>query len=588
MTRPITISPTISCHRRITVLEDIDIAHFPAPKPRVVSLEPVSKKSKVRIKPKGSIGEQTQDLASSALGAQEPMPPLSPAPSEISGSSHRSTSSQSFRIVHEPHRTASMRSSEARSITTSLADKTITATAELQRSGALPGDTIPVRIMINHNRQIRSPHGIIITLYRQGRIDIHPAIPLGPSDAEGKKVYEDFIPRSRTGLSGLSLGTSRSNSVFRKDLFQTFAPVIIDPTTMTATVKTSIRIPEDAFPTITRVPGAMISFRYYVEAVIDLRGKLTAQDRFLPWLNMGTSGVNFSPAGHVITAPAQQIGGPVTSNWSTNILDTDPIRREKGVVAIMFEVVVGTRDSSRKLRQNADEALSVMADVTNPQQPAAQDGDHNVDYNDVNMNGEEQYDEGDYYAEDGYYDYEEGSYWPEHPPLEDQHYGPPEELRNGFDTQEPEDEKSRLQRAEAMLLPSRPPGEPSSGLHNGGSTPTAPDIPEDDHAFNHHASLDNGPVNMVPPSAMSVDTVVPGPSHSRLPSIPDYEHTDDKHELERRRLMEEASAPSSSQQIDRAMTSGPHMTPTAPILEEEDELSNIHPETDESLPSYQR
>lgn len=554
-----------------------------------MSLEPVSKKSKVRIKQKGSVGEQTQELASSTLGVQEPMPPLSPAPSEISGSSRRSTSSQSFRIVHDPQRTASIRSSEARSISTSLAEKTITATAELQRSGALPGDTIPVRIMINHNRQIRSPHGIIITLYRQGRIDIHPAIPLGPSDAQGKKVYEDFIPKSRTGLSGLSLGTSRSNSVFRKDLFQTFAPVIIDPITMTATVKTSIRIPEDAFPTITRVPGAMISFRYYVEAVIDLRGKLTAQDRFLPWLNMGTSGANFSPGGHVITASGQQIGGSATSDWSTNILDTDPIRREKGVVAMMFEVVVGTRDSSRKPQQNPDETLSVTADATNTLQPTAQDVDHDVDYTDGNVNGEEHYDEGDYYAEDGYYDYEEeGSYWPDHPPAEDQHYGPPEELRNGLDMQESEDEKSRLQRAEAMLLPSQPPGESSSEPHNAGSIPTAPDISEDDHTFDHHTFSNSDDVNITPLSTISVDTVVSGPSHSRLPDIPDYGQTDDKHELERRRLMEEASAPSSSQQIDRIMNSGPHMTPTAPILEEEDELSNLHPETDESLPSYQR
>jgi hypothetical protein len=443
--------------------------------------------------------------------------------------------------------------------------------------------------MINHNRQIRSPHGIIITLYRQGRIDIHPAIPLGPSDAEGKKVYEDFIPKSRTGLSGLSLGTSRSNSVFRKDLFQTFAPVIIDPITMTATVKTSIRIPEDAFPTITRVPGAMISFRYYVEAVIDLRGKLTAQDRFLPWLNMGTSGANFSPGGHVITAPGQHIGGSATSNWSTNILDTGPIRREKGVVAMMFEVVVGTRDSSRKLQQATDETLSVTADATNTLQPAAQDVDHDVNHTDETGNGEDHYDEGDYYAEDGYYDYEEeGSYWPDHPPLEDQHYDSPEETRNGLDTQEPEDEKSRLQRAEAMLLPSRPPGESSGVSHNAGSTPTAPEISEDDHTFEPHTFSDGGLLNIAPSSTISVDTVVPGPSHSHLPSIPDYEHTDDKHELQRRRLMEEASAPSSSQHSDRVMTSGPNLTPTAPILEEEDELSNLHLETEESLPSYQR
>ncbi|EED16534.1 pH response protein PalF [Talaromyces stipitatus ATCC 10500] len=587
LTRPITISPTISCHRRITVLEDIDIANFPAPKPRVVSLEPVSKKSKARIKQKTAIGDQIQEPTLSTLGVQETLPPLSPAPSEISGSSRRSTSSQSFRIVHNPHRTASIRSSEARSISTSLAEKTITATAELQRSGALPGDTIPIRVIINHNRQIRSPHGIIITLYRQGRIDVHPAIPLGPSDAEGKKVYEDFIPKSRTGLSGLSLGTSRSNSVFRKDLFQTFAPVIIDPVTMSATVKTSIRIPEDAFPTITRVPGAMISFRYYVETVIDLRGKLTAQDRFLPWLNMGSGG-NFSPGGNAINVPGHQTGGSAAPNWSSNILDTDAIRREKGVVAMMFEVVVGTRDSSRKLRQNTDETLSVIPDGTNTLHPAVHGMDHDVDYGDGYINGDGHYDEGDYYAEDGYYDYEEeATYWPDHPPAEDQHYGPPEERVHQPDMREPDDEKTRLRQAEAMLLPSRPPGESSSAPHARISVPTAPDIPEDDHAFDHGAFPDIQLETTAPSSAISVDTVIPGPSRNRSLGSPDCEHSDDKHELERRRLMEEASAPSSTQDGSSLTPPGPNIIPTAPILEE-DEFSNLHAETGESLPSYQR
>ncbi|OKL56666.1 pH-response regulator protein palF/RIM8 [Talaromyces atroroseus] len=562
LTRPITISPTISCHRRITVLEDINIAPFPAPKPRVVSLEPVSKKSKVRIKQKAPLGDQSQETASNTLGVQETTLPLSPAPSEISGSSRRSTSSQSFKAVSDSHRTASVRSGEARR--------------------ALPGDTIPLRVMISHNRQIRSPHGIIITLYRQGRIDVHPAIPLGPSDAGGKRVYEDFVPKSRTGLSGLSLGTSKNSSVFRKDLFQTFSPLIIDPRTMTATIKNSIRIPEDTFPTITRVPGAMISFRYYVEIVIDLRGKVTAQDRF-PWLNMVSSG----PIGSHMVAPPGLNSGTTAGNLTGHVLDTDPIRREKGVVAMVFEVVVGTRDSSRRLRPNPEENVSV-ADTANNSHSATYDASDNyAEQADGDVDEEGHYDGEEYYQEDGYYDHEDPG-WSDYPP-NDQHYESLEEPLQPPDTQEPEDEKSRLRRAEELLLPSQPPlEEVGAGSSTVAPAPTAPDIAEDDYSYVHLAPSDRTVGAAALSSAMSVDTIVPGPSQNEEPSFPGPDQSDDKQELERRRLMLEASVPVPTQNGDTQVDDGSNPLPSAPILEEEDQLSNLHDETDESLPLYQR
>jgi arrestin-related trafficking adapter 9 len=574
----------MSCHRRITVLEDINIAPFPAPKPRVVSLEPVSKKSKVRLKQKAPLGDQSQETASNTLGVQDTMLPLSPAPSEISGSSRRSTSSQSFKAVSDSHRTASVRSGDARSTSTSLAEKTITATVELQKSGALPGDTIPLRVMISHNRQIRSPHGIIITFYRQGRIDVHPAIPLGPSDSDGKKVYEDFVPRSKTGLSGLSLGSSSNSSVFRKDLFQTFSPLIIDPITMTATIKNSIRIPEDTFPTITRVPGAMISFRYYVEIVIDLRGKITAQDRF-PWLNMMSS----SGGGNAIAVSGLN-SGTATGTLTGHVLDTDPIRREKGVVAMVFEVVVGTRDSSRRLRPNPEGNVSVTDTANNSHSVTYDPSDPYAEQADGHVEEEGQYDGEEYYQEDDYYDYEDpSSGWHDYPPNDQHYYGSLEESMHPPETQEPEDEKSRLRRAEEMLLPSHPPpGDVGVSSSTTIPAPTAPDIPEDDYAYIHHAPSDRTVGAAALSSAMSVDTIVPGPSQNEEPGVSDHDQSDDKQELERRRLMMEASVPAPASNGVAQGEEAANPLPSAPVLEEEDRLGNLHDEIDESLPLYQR
>ncbi|KAI9375200.1 hypothetical protein BJX61DRAFT_540097 [Aspergillus egyptiacus] len=590
LTKPTTISPTVSCRRRINLLENIDIAAFPAPKARVVTLEPISRRSKSKGKAKttGSEAPESISLEPAVNGGTTPSdhrPPLSPAPSNVSSSSRLSNSSQSFQIVTDPGSAASsaIRNSEARSITPSVSDKIITAKAEVLRAGVLPGDTLPIKITISHSKQVRSAHGIIITLYRQGRIDMHPAIPIGMS-ADGKKpVYEDYYPRSRTGLGGLTIGTTRTSSVFRKDLTQTFAPLVVDPTTLTADIKTSIRIPEDAFPTITRTPGSMINFRYYVEVVVDLRGKLTSPDRFLPRFNLVSSGRNFSSNGKV-SSPTDANGSGITANWSGNILDTDQIRREKGVVAVAFEVVIGTRDSQR--RKSEARRASSAEDGSDIQQPAENivDGEIWAPDNRVVVPGAES--EYPPPENNGYpQEHIQWSEYADHPQQENFPLPTPQ-------SEEPMDEKARLRHAEQTLLPSQPPADPEAGPSSAAETaiPTAPVLPEDDHINDYH-HLPSPVVNGMSPalmSAESVQTVVPGSSSTPLagPSLPAGE---DKQEMERQRLLMEASAP-----IDPDGPPGeraPDDQPSAPVFHEDDDDQQLvggAANGDELLPRYQR
>ncbi|KAJ9296071.1 hypothetical protein DTO271G3_5646 [Paecilomyces variotii] len=540
LTRPSTISPVMSCHKRVNMLENIDIAPFPAPKPR---------------------------------------PPVSPAPSDVSSSSRLSHSSQSFQVVSDPSSVngAGKRSSDIRSVATSASDKTITATAEVLRAGALPGDTVPIKISINHSKQIRSPHGIIITLYRQSRIDMHPAIPVGQPEEGKKPIYEDIYPKSRTGLGGLSFGTTRSSSVFRKDLSQTFAPLIVDPATMTAQMKMSIRVPEDAFPTITRVPGAMISFRYYIEVVMDLRGKLAASDRFLPRLNMVSGGKSFSSSGHVVNV-SDSNANSVTANWAGNIMDTDQIRREKGVVALVFEVVVGTRDSGRHQRHLAEEELNAV--------PMSDEDRQEYD-NDATP--EEEYAQQNYYSNGDYQSHQE-DYWRDYPTDSvEQPFQSPDHMVVPPPTQpeEPVDEKTRLRRMEEMLLPSQPPGEAAAGPSTApAQAPTAPDLPDEDELYDYNPPLPRQAVP--PPPILSVDTVVPGPDLAALSgSGAPHPPTEDKRELERQRLIAQASAPEATAEDSRPGPST-EAAPTAPDLDEEDNILNADVGTDESLPQYRR
>lgn len=578
------MNPTTSCRKRVNVLENIDIAPFPAPKARIVTLEPVSKRSKSKAKSKSASSEATAapdnlsiDTPASLPDTSVDRPPLSPSPSNVSFSSRPSNSSQSFQLASDPSSSASTgrRNSEGYSGTPSVTEKTITAKTEVLRAGVLPGDTLPIKITINHCKPVRSAQGIIITLYRQGRIDLHPAIPVG-SQGNGKKpVYEDCYPRSRTGLGGLTLGTTRNTSTFRKDLSQSFAPLIINPSDMTATVKTSIRVPEDAFPTITQVPGAMINFRYYVEVVVDLRGKVTTPERFIPRFNMVSGGSTFSPSGQILN-PADVNGSAITANWAGNILDTDQVRRSKGVISVAFEVVVGTRDSQRKL-SGIERTSSTNGDsnASNTQHEASNlaNGVEPEDWPEASPH--EQGREDEFFPEQE---------WPESPEDYSVPYQPNGPMIPHPELDEPEDEKARIRRHEETLLPSQPPDEDEAGPSTAEiAVPTAPVLP-DDHNLQDYEHLPSSSTDQWPHpvrSAESLQTVVINGAtlEPNGPSARD----EDKQELERRRLMDQASAPREppSEETDEA-------GPSAPVFDEDDQLVGGTAHADESLPRYQR
>lgn len=550
LTKPTTINPTLSCRRRVNLLESINIAPFPAPKARIVTLEPVSKRSRPKATRKASSldAQDSSDLfvnASRSTTATSQRPPLSRHPSTVSSSSPPSNSSQSFQTVSDPS-SGAMRNNDAPGINSAV-ERTIVAKTEVMRAGVLPGDTLPVKLTIHHNKQVRSAHGVIVTLYRQGRIDLHPSIPIGNPSNGKKPVYEDVYPRSRTGLGGLSIGSSPANSMFRKDLSQTFAPLVVDPTTLTAVVKTSIRIPENAFPTITRTPGSMINFRYYVEVVADLRGKLTLPERVLPRFSMVSGGRTYSSSGQILNV-ADASASSLSSNWAGNILDTDPIRREKGVISVAFEVVVGTHDSERGRKEDFARAAS----GAEYQWAAADTGDWQWDPEAEYTAGQE-------------YEFPRAPQW-----LEPEPYQPLGQMIPAPESQGPVDEKAQVRQAEETLLPSRPPAEPGAGASGEIAMPTAPVLPEDDHIhdYQHMPPPSNGRQGR---SADSVQTIVP--DNGETPG-------DDKQELERRRLMQQASAPEEAEHAGEG--------PSAPMLDDDDQLVGGMANGDESLPQYQR
>lgn len=648
MTRPTSIAATSSCDRKISLIETVDIGPMPPPKARVISLEPISRKTRRKKTAKNKEGEPQDStdavsIKDAPLQAGSPLPqesdsqvgstdhqptPRSPVPSEAQSIVSAATSTDStvssstglsFRLGPVPSSAKSTQSpkhskSDSRNGSSiSVEDQTITATIQLLKSGCLPGDNLPLKISIKHTKPIKSMHGIIITLYRQGRIDSAPPLSLF-ADLKGKEVerlkHEEYYPKSKTGLGGLSLSSAGSSSMFRKDLAQTFAPILVDPHTLSAVINASVRVPEDVFPTISGVPGQMISFKYYVEVVVDLGGKLASQQRHLPRMGTVSLASNYGNSSAVRTDSNPNI----VAAYGGSIVQTDHIRREKGVVAPVFEVVIGTVDSARTRsraqssvkKETSDWNEETSAKSRMAQQPpyeesfppyeASQDpGSHQHPYPYYDQSYEDHSHE--HYPDEAY-DYQ--VLYPDQgpPPAHDHISVPPPDIQ----AEEGLDEKQRVRRAEERLLPSQPPidvpGAPSSSaVADSSMSPVAPEdlygaedatppaLPNGFHTSSHAIPGDT----TLAPSAPTLEDLTPTNTQT----------LDDKQELERRRLLAEASAPSGppADEDDNAGegSSTQHFEPSAPILPEDDNYYGQYsqhgfpgPSHREILPKYER
>ncbi|KAG0650619.1 pH-response regulator palF RIM8 [Hyphodiscus hymeniophilus] len=632
ITRPTSIAATSSCDQKISLVETVDIGPMKPPRPRTISLEPISRRSRMRktVKTKegspvdakdtdsGSPklpGSSLPDESASQRGSVDHnTDPQTPTQSDVHSITSAATSAESttsgstsFRLGPVLSSTRSTRDTQL-GRKSSLPDKTITATIELLKSGCLAGDNLPLKISIKHTKAIKSMHGIIITLYRQGRIDSAPPSSLF-TDIKGKGVerlkHEEYYPKSKTGLGGLSLSSAGSSNLFRKDLAQTFAPLLVDPTTLTAVVTASVRVPEDVFPTIKGVPGEMISFKYHLEVVVDLGGKLAGQQRHLPRVGAITLPSNYGTSGTSVNAN-------MLAAWGGSIVNTDHIRREKSVVACLFEVVIGSTDSARRRgRGNSTARRQMNGWPEEPTTPLSTDdpiyGEASIPGPEHDGAGQQQYDQtfeghhpGHYGTEGyGYEDYD--WYSDEYPGTYAQMPVPPPEVHDEGLT-----EKERARLAEERLLPSQPPEDtqdPSSS--STAVPPLAPSAPPNEREDDLYTTGDATP-HAVPEHFQSLNEAAYAEPHA--PSAPAFEDlapgatlnpAEDKQELERQRLLAETSAPSELIHDEDGNagegSSGTQQEPSAPILGEEDYGGHhAHPSMagpssmGETLPRYER
>uniref|UniRef100_A0A060T098 pH-response regulator protein palF/RIM8 n=1 Tax=Blastobotrys adeninivorans TaxID=409370 RepID=A0A060T098_BLAAD len=173
----------------------------------------------------------------------------------------------------------------------------ITVSLELPQRGFLRGELIPVKVFINHIQVIRSLSGVIITLSRISRV-----------------TAEGLEPQT-----------------FRKDVAQTVSPLYTDPSSLSAVVSTSVRVPADTFPTARGHPA--VSFQYGIEAVVDLAGTFS--------LKKSTEARDY--------------------NSKLGFIDTEKLCTRRGIVNLWSGVVIGTERSERRSRRVNGGARSASA-----------------------------------------------------------------------------------------------------------------------------------------------------------------------------------------------------------------------------------
>lgn len=599
LTRPNSMTPILFDDQKIYFTERIDVAQLLPPKPRTINLEPLLKRSQTKSssRRKGGQGNSIR-FEDGASISREGTPrsvtrvasnagaPRSPSPSVRSLESHHS----SQRAFSEPGSAMiSSRASDLGSIVGADdgAGRTITITVESLKGGTLRGDQIPLNISVRHTKHVKSLRGIIVTLYRQARVDTHPSLPVGPTSEGDKRRFEDYYPKSLTGLGGLSLSGAGSSHLFRKDLSQVVHPLIVDPNTLVAELRPKVRVPDDAFPTIACVPGAMISFKYYLEVIIDIQGKLAGSDKYTAHPSYEQYAEFSGGSGDATRSRTERLAH---GSYAGPVIDTTAIRRDKTVVSCVLEVVIGTEDSERRKGKTPVRDSGSVSRVPSGAQnrpaaghsdpstmPSGQqshqrtvtgagfDGSHDgqMQYQDPQgyypgYNGYNGYYEGYDGHYDGYHGYYEGyhgHYDGYNGPPYDAQYDSGAQWNANYNYDEPPEffapeppldnslsEKDRLRQAEAALLPSEPPPEEAGPA----DMPSVPVMGGNDLTQQPRRSSppvlerESGPAAEAAEVEGALDVSRHEPSAQVTDEIPERTEKD---ELRRRELEQQASAP---------------------------------------------
>lgn len=286
-------TPSFTLEKHIKIVDPIDVAELPPPKPKKLIIKDPRRGKLRRTQSATSTINTTSTINSKASDSDHIYSP------QYQGAVSNGNLNGSGIGILSPG--ISLNSVSQLPNDSNL--NSILVTMELGQRGFLRGELIPVRLSINHLKQVQDTRGIIVTLVRVCRIDHGP-----------QSYFESF----------------------RKDLQQLVIPLFVDPVTFSLEISTSLRVPADAFPTITGCP--MVSFQYFIEVMLNLSGKPLALENG-PMANLVTQDDSslLSPGG-VNGASFNFQAGQDRSEF----INTDKFKRLKKFLQMTTEVIIGT------------------------------------------------------------------------------------------------------------------------------------------------------------------------------------------------------------------------------------------------------
>ncbi|EEQ39317.1 hypothetical protein CLUG_03445 [Clavispora lusitaniae ATCC 42720] len=295
-------TPSFTSEKFVNLINPIDVSELPPQKPkRLIIKDPRRKGKPSRVSSSNAtlntfstLSSNDSDSISTALTSPNPITPNSMNTHGPNGSSPKTI---------EPHQ-----------------QKNIRVSMEISQRGFLRGELIPIKLSIKHLRKIQDSKGIIVTLVRVCRLDYGP---------DG--FYESF----------------------RKDLQQSVIPLFVDPNTFSSEINTSLRVPPDAFPTISGCP--IVSFQYFIEVMLNLSGK-----------SLSLEGPSEHPKSSVVPLEEPSMSPGNSGSYSfhpyaiaqnrSDFINTDKFKRSKKFLQITSEVIIGTHRSDKAMSATSPDA----------------------------------------------------------------------------------------------------------------------------------------------------------------------------------------------------------------------------------------
>lgn len=355
-------NPSYTSEKFIKLINPIDVAKLPSPKPKkLIIRDPRYAKKLSRTQSSASTINTTNTMNTYSTMSSNNSEEQANSPGLVNDTNI--TTPHSHHHNHHHTTEPSLTPAPATPTLEFAKPESIKVALEIPQRGYLRGELIPIKFNLSHLKKIQDVNGIIITFVRVCRLDNGP---------DG--FFESF----------------------RKDLQQSVIPLYVDPYTFQLEINTSVRVPADAFPTISGCP--LVSFQYFIEVLINLSGKSVSLDNNEHAKNSTT--VKSEESAHLFDGNSAtstnsnslshsnldllnssnsngdfkfkfnfNVTSPINQTERSGYINTDKFKRMKKFIQITTEVIIGTHRSN-EASENATLAGRVTADGDGSTAPA--------------------------------------------------------------------------------------------------------------------------------------------------------------------------------------------------------------------------